>query len=71
MKKIIALRIIFIIAIAGMLFSGYLSFGEVIRKACPIGGCSTLGGIPTCVYGFTMYTIIFVVSLIGLCSKKK
>ena len=71
MKKIVALRTVLIIAIAGMLFSGYLSFWEVIRNACPLGGCSTLWGIPTCIYGFTMYTIIFIVTLIALCSKKK
>ncbi|MFA7717894.1 MAG: hypothetical protein WC875_04220 [Candidatus Absconditabacterales bacterium] len=70
MKKIIALRIVFIIAIAGMLFSGYLSYGELFAKACPVGGCSNLFGIPVCLYGFTMYTILFIISLIGICSKK-
>jgi len=71
MKKLTALRIIFIIAIAGMLFSGYLSYGEVFAKSCPIGGCSSLFGIPVCLYGFTMYTIVFIISLIALCSKKE
>ncbi len=71
MKKIIALRVILIIAIAGMLFSGYLSYGEIIAKSCPIGGCSNLFGVPVCLYGFIMYTAVFVISLLGILSKKK
>jgi len=37
MKKIIAIRIIFFMALAGVLFSGYFSYGEVIMGICPIG----------------------------------
>jgi uncharacterized membrane protein len=70
MKKILALRIVLIIAISGMLFSGYLSYGEVIAKSCPVGGCSNLFGIPVCLYGFIMYTGVFVISLLGIRSKK-
>ncbi|MEK6859589.1 MAG: hypothetical protein AABX54_02130 [Nanoarchaeota archaeon] len=50
-----------VISIAGMLFSGYLSYGELIRKTCSLGGCSSLGGIPVCVYGFIMYLIVFII----------
>jgi uncharacterized membrane protein len=71
MEKNLALKIILGISIAGMLFSGYLSFGEVVLKACPVGGCSRLLGLPTCVYGFVMYTSIFIVSLLGVLSKSK
>jgi uncharacterized membrane protein len=70
MKKIIALRTILIIAIAGMLFSGYLSYGELFGKSCPVGGCSSLLGVPVCLYGFTMYTIVLIISICGICSKK-
>jgi len=70
MKKKLALQIILIISIAGMLFSGYLSYGELFRGLCPIdGGCQYLLSIPTCVYGFFMYLIIFIISLAGLKSK--
>jgi uncharacterized membrane protein len=69
--KNLALKAILVIAIAGMAFSGYLSYGELTSGACPIGGgCSQLAGIPTCVYGFVMYTIVLIVSVLGLKAKK-
>jgi len=64
-----AIKVILIISIAGMLFSGYLSYGELIMKACPVGGCSSLLGLPVCIYGFFMYLLIFIVSLIGIKTK--
>jgi len=70
MKKQVSLIIILIISIAGMLFSGYLSYGELIKKTCGLGGCSNLFGIPVCVYGFVMYLIVFIISILGLKSKK-
>ncbi len=74
MKKEIALKIIFIISIAGLLFSGYLSYSELFTSTaafCPTGTCSqAIASIPVCVYGFIMYLIIFIISLISLNSKK-
>lgn len=70
MDKTLALKIILGISIAGMLFSGYLSFGELVQKSCPLGGCSSLLGVPVCVYGFVMYTAVLVVSILGLRTKK-
>ena len=58
-----------ILSLAGILFSGYLSYGELFRKSCYIGGCSTVGGVPACVYGFVMYLLVFLVSLAGLRSR--
>jgi uncharacterized membrane protein len=66
MRKHLSLLVIFIISIAGLLFSGYLSYQELIQKTCPLGGCSNLFGFPVCVYGFIMYLAIFLVSLFGL-----
>lgn len=66
MKKNNALKTIFGISIAGMLFSGYLSYTELIKDVCALGGCSSIGGIPTCVYGFVMYLLVFIIALIGL-----
>jgi uncharacterized membrane protein len=69
--KNLALKVILMLAIAGMAFSGYLSYGELTRGTCPIGGgCSQLAGIPTCVYGFIMYTLVLIVSILGLKAKK-
>ena len=67
MKKQTALKTIMIIAIAGMAFSGYLSYTELFKQVCAAGGgCSTIGGIPTCMYGFIMYTIVLIVSILGM-----
>ncbi len=72
MKKEVALKAIFIISIAGILFSGYLSYIEVFRGTCPLGSsCTSIASIPACVYGFFMYLIILVISLIGLRGKNK
>lgn len=75
MKKETALKVILIISIAGMLFSGYLSYTELFAGFCGaaklgLGACSNVFKIPACVYGFFMYMIVFIISLIGLNSKK-
>jgi uncharacterized membrane protein len=58
---------IFIISIAGILFSGFLSYKELFKKSCPLGSCGQkIAGIPVCVYGLIMYLIIFVISLLGI-----
>ncbi len=70
MKQKTALQTILIISIAGMLFSGYLSYSELFKKVCALGGnCSALGGIPVCVYGFAMYLLVFIISILGLRNK--
>jgi len=75
MKKNIALKTILGISIAGILFSGYLSYTELFAGFCGaaelgMGNCSNVFQIPACVYGFVMYIIIFVISLLGIKSKK-
>jgi len=74
MKKETALKIILVISIAGMLFSGYLSYTELFSGYCGsvelgMGSCSSVFQIPACVYGFVMYLIVFIVSLMGLKRK--
>lgn len=76
MKKEISLKIIFVISIAGLLFSGYLSYTELFVGFCGasklrMGGCTDVFQIPACVYGFVMYLAVFILSLIGLRSKEK
>lgn len=75
MRKELALKIILWISVAGLLFSGYLSYGELFLKVCTasllgMGTCSSVIGIPACVYGFFMYLAVFVISIFGLRSKK-
>lgn len=73
-----ALTIIFVISIAGLLFSGYLSYYELFVP----GGCAdaivscgekkvTIATLPACVYGFLMYLIIFAISGWGLYQDKQ
>jgi uncharacterized membrane protein len=65
MKSKTSLTIISIISLVGILFSGYLTFSELTAGTCPIGGCSQIAGLPTCMYGLIMYLIVFVISLLG------
>ena len=74
MRKKTALITILIISIAGLLFSGYLSYGELFAKTCfaaqiGLGQCTNVAGVPACIFGFFMYLIIFVVCLFGLKGK--
>ena len=76
MKKHTSLAVIMVIAVCGILFSGYLSYNELFVGGCQNGfikcGNQTgpILGLPACVYGFVMYTIVFVVSLLGYKSKE-
>ena len=70
MNKESALKIICWIAVLGMAFSGYLSYTELFAQSCPVnGGCSMVGGIPACVYGFVMYAIVLIIGVLGLKAK--
>lgn len=70
MKKETALKIICWIAIAGVLFSGYLSYAEVFQGTCALGICRvTVLSVPPCVYGFFMYLIVLLVACCGLKNK--
>ena len=71
MNKQTALKTLLIISIAGVLFSGYLSYTELFQQVCALGTCSaTVFEVPSCVYGFVMYLIGFIISIMGLKSKK-
>lgn len=80
MKEKTALKVVFIISIAGLLFSGYLSYMELFQNGCEnaIIKCSVgdepvvdLGTLPACVYGLVMYLIIFIITGLGLKGKKE
>lgn len=71
MKKQTSLKTLLVISIAGILFSGYLSYTEIFQKVCALGTCnSTVFTIPSCVYGFVMYLTMCIIAIIGLKSKK-
>ncbi|MFH0834732.1 MAG: hypothetical protein V1881_00105 [Candidatus Micrarchaeota archaeon] len=74
MKKDGYLKAILLFAVFGMIFSGYLSYGELFPSASSGPTCSALSakilGLPTCVYGFLMYTIVAVLAYLALKSRK-
>jgi hypothetical protein len=71
-----SLQIILGIALFGLAFSGYLSYGELLSSTPPEASCPTIGapgtvlGYPACVYGFFMYLAISAVAAAGLRSKR-
>lgn len=71
------LKVIFFISIAGVLFSGYLSYLELFAadgcNSSPIScGDSgfTIADLPACVYGFFMYLLVLVLSAKSLIKNK-
>lgn len=65
-----ALQIVFTISLIGMAFSGTLTYRELSGQTalvCPSPGApGTILGYPACVYGLLMYTILAIVSGVGL-----
>jgi len=71
------LQVILVLAIAGVLFSGYLSYYELfVPEGCgeAIVNCGdksvTIASLPACVYGFVMYLTILVLTALSLLNKK-
>ncbi len=69
MDKTLVLKVIAVVSLIGVLFSGYMAYAEMTFTACPASGCSTVAGIPACIYGFVMYLIVLILSLLGLRNK--
>ena len=72
MRKQTALKLVLWISLAGMIFSGYLSYTELFKQVCALGeSCSAkILTIPSCVYGFVMYLVVFLIALFGLRSSE-
>ena len=69
MKAEISLKIIFWLSLLGVLFSGYLSYSELVNRFCVLGSCPIVLGLPACVYGFAMFAIVFIISSLGIRGK--
>ena len=62
--------VLLLVTIFGMAFSGYLTYGVLSANTCPLnGGCTRVFGYPSCMYGFTMYTVMMIVVLLTLTGK--
>jgi uncharacterized membrane protein len=68
-----ALRVIFVVSLGGIGFSGALTYQEIWGSgaaSCPSPGApGTIFGYPACVYGLLMYLVIAAVSYAGLRAK--
>ena len=54
---------LFVLATAGLLFSGYLSAIKLFTGTCAFNeSCPYFLGLPACWYGFAMYLIMFIVT---------
>ena len=76
MTKYKALKVILVISVLGVLFSGYLSYRELFMGSCNLGfvkcGVNTppIAGVPACVYGLVMYLSVLLISALGIKAKK-
>ena len=69
-KKITLIKIIFLFALIGTLFSGYLTIKKLWSGTCAITeGCTYLLGYPTCIYGLFFFLIILIPSILLLVKK--
>lgn len=78
MRRRSSLITILVIAIAGIIFSGYLSYYSLFTDGCSeaiisCGGAEPVEifGLPTCVYGFFMYLVVIILSIMALVKDKK
>jgi len=64
------LTILFLLALAGLLFSGYLSAVKLFSGSCAFNeSCPYFHGYPACWYGFVMYLFMFIVAGLGFAGK--
>jgi len=68
MSKKTALTVIMVVAICGIIFSGYLTYYNLLGPGChkAIISCGSnpveILGLPQCVYGLAMYVIVAVLA---------
>jgi hypothetical protein len=63
--------IIFFITLGGFLFSGYLSLIKFLSNTCALNEpCPYFLNYPACWYGFGLFSILFISSIITQCNKK-
>jgi len=64
-------KIIFIFSLIGFLFSGYLTFIKLFTGSCPLTeGCPIFLGYPACYYGFVLFLILLILSIMLMKNEK-
>ena len=66
----ILLKLILAVSAIGLLFSGYLSYIELSGQGLSCGIVREMLKFPTCIYGFIMYTIIFILVILVIINTK-
>ena len=57
--------LILVFAIAGVIFSGFLSVTSLFLGFCPLNeGCPLILGLPACLYGLGLFTAILILHLL-------
>lgn len=64
MNKKTLTAILIVVAVAGLLFSGYLSYIELSGQGASCTITKQIFGLPTCVFGFIMYAIILLLAIL-------
>lgn len=63
---------ILVLSIAGLLFSGYLTFTKLFSQTCSLSeGCQYLWGYPTCMYGFIFFSLLFIIGILAMVMKRQ
>jgi uncharacterized membrane protein len=63
MKQDTKVSVLFVLSIAGVLFSGYLSGVKFFTQTCALSEpCPYFLGYPACYYGFAMFLTLFIIS---------
>jgi len=63
--------ILLVLSFAGILFAGYLTYEKLFAGICVFSeGCSYFLGLPTCLVGLVLYSLIFLTLTISLLFKK-
>ena len=62
----------FILSLVGVVFSGYVSGVKMFSKICAFGEtCPLVFGVPACYFGFILFLILFVLSIVFISGKGK
>lgn len=73
MTRKMSLLAILVVGLAGVIFSGVLTYRDVVAQSAtclPVGQAGTIFGYPPCIYGLAMYAVLVVIAIQGLVSKR-
>lgn len=51
------------ISLIGVIFSGFYAYQDIFYPNCPLGECNYTLLLPTCVYGFIFFIVVFMATV--------